>query len=169
MKTTFASAVLALCLLATVAYANGPFSLTCQPFGTDEWEYTLYNTDPAGADPWFLDLNWIDYWEEDQEPQREFVITGSPEDHGWDAYAGIVFPAWDAEEPDPAPGANITGFRIQASEPALIFRVTYDDQIHIPLPKQIGSVTFVPEPTSVAQLACLCLAAGLGLRRRSRR
>jgi len=165
MKTTIVSGILALCLLATVAYANGPFSITCQPFGTGEWEYTLYNTGPAGTVPWYLDLNWIDYWEEDQVPQREFVITGSPEDHEWYAFIGIGFPAWDSYGMDPAPGANAPGFRIQATDPALIFRVTYLDDIgdeH----DYIGNVVVTPEPGSLITLLSGLVGLGVALRRR---
>ena len=165
MKTAFASAVLALCLLVTVACADGPFSLTCQPFGTDEWEYTLYNIGPDGTAAWYLDLNWIDYWEEDQEPQQDFVITGSPKGHDWDEYTGIGYPSWFSGGMDPVPGANVSGFRIQSTEPALFFHVKYQDY-NLDLHDQIGNVVVTPEPGSLIALLSGLVGLGATLRRR---
>ena len=168
MKTRFIaiSAVLALCL-APAAYADGPFSATCELAEPGVYVYTLYNNGIEDEVAWTLDLNWILDWDEGQDPYMTFEITGSPEAFDWFANTSFPFPAFDSFGVDPAGGASVTGFEITADEPAAYFRVYYQDGLG-ELIAQSGSVAdlTIPEPGSLA--AMLSGLAGVALIRRRR-
>ena len=161
----FTLAVLAMCLLASVAQAGvvGPYAVT---FDLSTSVYTLFNNGINNEVAWYMDLNWILDWNEDQTPQMPFTITASPEASLWFAYKGIGFPSWDSFGMDPLPGASVTGFAVDAESPATYFHIVYDNDFGYYF-EQEGDVTMVPEPGSL--LGLLSGLAGLGAMIRRRR
>lgn len=160
--------IIATCLLVTAAYASGPFSVTVEQIGPDEWEYTLCNA-PGDAEPWWLDVNWINDFDVAQQPVMDFTVTGSPEAELWSAIEALPFPSWNCSGLEPTPGTCLGGFTICAPEPALYFQVLYQYTSGWPFEpfEQRGDVELVPEPCSLAILFGGFAGAGLAIRRRA--
>ena len=161
-------ALLALCLSAPAYAVIGPWSVTVEQTGPEEWEYTLCKA-PGDAEPFYLDLNWEGVFLEDGEPLSEFEIIGSPEADGWFANTSdppLPFPRWDYfTDSESYPGECLGGFVLSAPTPALYFHVYYQDDSGS-LCDQMGNVDRVLEPGSLAALFSGLAGLGLVIRRR---